>query len=104
MAKIVGFFGVQIDGVVYKDVKGVMYAKPTPETVLASLYVPNSTDIPRFHPEKWITLSATCEGLSSIRGVKAWVDHYVQLPGTGKYYTVIMYRKGKEPPESEVGV
>lgn len=101
MPKVTEFWSVRIDDIFYDGVRGVMYAKPNRDTVLASLHVPAHVKIPSLRPEKWIRLSAYCPGFTTINDVKVWVDHFISLPDAGKFYTLLMYRKGKEPAESE---
>ncbi len=93
------FISVVVNQTFIDDAYGVMYAKPNADTVLASLYVPPGKHEDLVRAEKWITLSAMTRGFRSMENIKAWVDSYIQLPGTGKYFTLLMYRKGKEPAE-----
>lgn len=95
--KVMEFFSIKIFDTFYDGATGLMYDKPTPETVLASLHFPRGKPDPKLQVDKWIYLSAYCTGFAGMTDITALVTGTLNLAEAGKYYTILMYRKGKEP-------
>lgn len=91
------FWDISINRVPYRMARGAMYAKPTANTVRASLYFPRMEPRPALIAGNRIRIAACCANRRWMRDIAAEVKHVTDYPDGRQTVDVLMYRKGGEP-------
>lgn len=94
---------VEIDGIHYPYVFGVIFRKPGSDTLLTSLNIPARVEGPNLKVGQIVTMSFRIEfgNYPTNRNVLAEVNESKRSPGGGKVYYLLIRQRKPEPPSND---